>query len=544
MKSKPINKSNLTNSNHLKRSLGLIVAALGFLLYVQTIGYSFVLDDASSIKQNRIVQEGIRGIGTLIHTPYRYGYWDKKDELYRPLSLIMFAVEWQFLPDSSTMFHFINVLLYCITGYLLFRLISRLFNNNLVIPFIASLLFIAHPVHTEVAAYIKSGDEILCFLFCIITINLILDYLITGRLSKLIFASITLFLALLAKETAITMILIIPMILFFFKEYNRSQFIKITGSLIIVTGVYLLMRANALGGIINTNEIASVDNILAASPDYLSRFSTAVYVLGKYLLLLTIPIHLSIDYSASEITILKGTDYRFLIALIIYLALFVYAIIRLRKKDVITFCILFYLITISVVSNLFVIIGTVMADRLLFIPSMGFCLLIAVLLTKLFQSNYSIKEGSSVRGFIGNNKRIFFATSLLLAFYSIKTWSRNPVWKDNNSLYIAGVNDAPNSSRSHYLYALYLLDNEAIPEQNPTHRNELFDETVNEFKASLDYYPKNFNDYLNHKITINNQDKQLLVETYKMIAITYRHKGDTANTNLYANKASAIEAIR
>jgi hypothetical protein len=337
------------------------------------------------------------------------------------------------------------------------------------------------------------------------------------------------------------MALIIPMIIFFFRENNKAQFVKIIASLIIATGAYLLMRANALGGIINTKEIAAVDNILASSPDYISRVATAIYVLGKYLLLVVIPVHLSTDYSASEITIIGISDYRFIISLIIYLSLFIYGIIRLRKKDVIAFCILYFLITIAIVSNLFVIIGTVMADRLLYIPSLGLCLLIAYLLTRIFKPNSSIKESSSVKNFIGNNKRILYATTIILAFYSIKTWSRNPVWKDTNSLYIAGVKDAPESSRSHYLYALYLLDNEAIPEQNPLRRNGLFDETVNEFKASLDYYPINFNDYLNHKITINNQDKQFLVETFKMIAITYRHKGDTANTNLYINKANAAE---
>ena len=144
MKNIPKNKSK--NNPSIKRSLALMVAAFGFLLYVQTI-VSFVMDDASAIKSNHIVQQGIRGIGTLIHTPYRYGYWNNKDELYRPLSLIMFAVEWQFFPDSPTFFHFTNILLYSITGFLLFLLLCRLFKNNLLIPFITSLLFIAHPCY-------------------------------------------------------------------------------------------------------------------------------------------------------------------------------------------------------------------------------------------------------------------------------------------------------------------------------------------------------------------------------------------------------------
>ena len=255
--------------------------------------------------------------------------------------------------------------------------------------------------------------------------------------------------------------------------------------------------------------------------------------------------HLSIDYSASEITIINVSDYRFWIALTFYLSLFIYAIIRLKMKDIIAFCILFYLITIAIVSNLFVIIGTVMADRLLYIPSLGFCLMIAILLNRIIIGNSSTKERIITLGsFLSNNKRIFYATSIILLFYSIKTWSRNPIWKDNNSLYTQGVKDAPMSSRSHYLYALYLLDNEAIPEQNPQRRNELFDETVNEFQASLDYYPKNINDYINHKIVVNTQDKQLLIETYKMIAITYRHKGDSSRMNLFINKANEVEQMK
>ena len=81
------------------------------------------------------------------------------------------------------------------------------------------------------------------------------------------------------------------------------------------------MRDYALGGIINTKETAPVDNILASSPDYITRAATAIYVLGKYLLLLVLPLHLSIDYSAKEIMLITITDYRFLISFIILISL-------------------------------------------------------------------------------------------------------------------------------------------------------------------------------------------------------------------------------
>src|SRR4051812_11827674 len=90
----------------LKLNLGLIAAAVGFFLYIGTVNYTYVLDDYSTIKENFVVQKGISGIPTILKTSYRYGYWASNDELYRPLSLIMFAVEWQFFPDTPAAGHF------------------------------------------------------------------------------------------------------------------------------------------------------------------------------------------------------------------------------------------------------------------------------------------------------------------------------------------------------------------------------------------------------------------------------------------------------
>ncbi len=542
---KPLPKKSTISNASLKRSLSLIVAVFGFLLYAQTISYTFVLDDTSAITQNHIVQEGFRGIGTLIHTSYRYGYWAQKDEIFRPLSLILFAIEWQFFPDSAAAFHLLNILLYSLTGFLLFHVLARLLKDNLLVAFIATLLFITHPVHTEVVAYIKCGDEILSFLFFLITLNFLLDFIKSNSQARLTYAAITFFLALLAKETAMTFVLIIPITIFFFAKHDRSQLIKVIAALTVAILPYLLLRYFALGGIVNTKQIAGVDNIIALAPDYASRAATAIYVLGKYLVTAVLPIHLSIDYSASEITIIKPSDIRFIIPCIVFTSLLTYAFSRFRNRDLFAFAILLFCISIAIVSNLFIVIGTVMADRLLYIPSLGICMAVAMLLFKLFNPVIKPKEVPvTLRDFIKINRKTIAIAAIIIGLFSLKTISRNPVWRDNNSLYITGVEDAPNSSRNHYLYALYLLDNVAIPEQDPSRRNQFFEETINEFKTSLTLYPADFKAFERHQIILKKQDKQILLETYKMIAITYRHQGDTANTNLFADKANAIEASK
>ena len=158
--------SNENTKKNLKIILGCIVAALGLLLYVNTFHHNYCLDDVAVIKANKFTQQGLAGIPTLLHTFYWQGYWTANAGLYRPLSMILFAVEWQFFPASPHIYHMVNVLLYALMGYLLFTFLTKLFPKvNLIFPFIISLLFMAHPIHIEVVANIKSADEILAFIF-------------------------------------------------------------------------------------------------------------------------------------------------------------------------------------------------------------------------------------------------------------------------------------------------------------------------------------------------------------------------------------------
>ena len=84
---------------------------------------------------------------------------------YRPLSLVSFAVEQQLFPNNPHVSHFVNVLLYSLTAFLLYFLLLKIFNRkHPLFSLVVTLLFIAHPLHTEVVANIKSRDEILSFL--------------------------------------------------------------------------------------------------------------------------------------------------------------------------------------------------------------------------------------------------------------------------------------------------------------------------------------------------------------------------------------------
>src|SRR3972149_9432274 len=152
----------------------VISAVIGFCLYVNTVKHDYVLDDVGAITGNEFVMEGISGIPKILSV----GMWHFDNVnlgYYRPLSMITFAIENQFFPKNPHVSHLGNVILYAMTGLFLCMLLMNLFRNfHPIFSFITTLLFIAHPIHTEVVANIKSRDEILAFLNLIIGVFLLL----------------------------------------------------------------------------------------------------------------------------------------------------------------------------------------------------------------------------------------------------------------------------------------------------------------------------------------------------------------------------------
>jgi hypothetical protein len=236
----------------LKKQLGFFIAIFSFVLYAQSISFDYAYDDITVIQGNRLIKEGIKAIPDLMTSDYWYGFsGNKEGAIYRPASLVMFAIEWTLFPDNPMPSHLINVVLYAFSCFLLFFLLCHLFQNNLIVPFICTLLYAAHPIHTEVVNNIKCRDEILCFLFSVLALLFYLRYYATKNISSILLGSLFFFLALLSKETGITFLVIIPLTLFVFRETNKrlliysgSTLAGITFNLFVVTAVNQQSPAN------------------------------------------------------------------------------------------------------------------------------------------------------------------------------------------------------------------------------------------------------------------------------------------------------------
>ena len=174
------------NKKKVKLFFSLLIGALAIAIYANSINNSYTLDDFSVIKENNIVKNGAKSIPLIFNSSYRYGYLNVNDGLYRPFTLMMYAIEWQIFPDKPAIYHLVNILLYALTGVVMFRLLCKALKQyNIILPLVATLLFIAHPIHTEVVANIKSRDEIMCFLFVLLSINYLFNYVNENKISQI-----------------------------------------------------------------------------------------------------------------------------------------------------------------------------------------------------------------------------------------------------------------------------------------------------------------------------------------------------------------------
>ncbi len=224
----------------LTLKLAIILGVLSFAVYANTLKNGYVLDDSSSIYENTIVQKGTAGITELLSTPFRHGFYITENDLYRPLSLVMLAIEFQFFGLKDPMpYHCMNVIVFAGCVILLFFFLDQFFERKKTgVAFIAALLFALHPIHTEVVANIKSRDELLCFFFAFLSLNVFIKYMQSGKLWQLIAGAFCFFLSYLSKETVVTFLAIIPLVFFFYSNENRKRAIMITISAVIVTGIF------------------------------------------------------------------------------------------------------------------------------------------------------------------------------------------------------------------------------------------------------------------------------------------------------------------
>lgn len=471
-------------------ALGLLCALFAFILYVNSLGHGFVGDDDTVIAKNKITTQGVKAIPEIMVSPYRKGFWERKESLYRPVSIILFAIEWEISPSNPFLFHLVNLLLFALTVFVMMKTLALLLPGikGIFTAFIATLLYAAHPIHTEVVDNVKSADEILCLLFSLLSLYYLFRHLKESKFILLIYSLVFFMLSMLSKESAITMLAVFTLAIYFFSSAPLKKIISFTLIFVGVTGIYFLLRINALGGISNFTEILLINNSLVETNDTIIRFASAVFILGKYLLLNIFPHPLTWDYSYRVIPLHKISDSGFIISFIAYATLLVIAATGLKKKNPVSFGIWFYLLTIALVSNIFILIEATLAERFLFTPSLGICFALACVLVGFIPKNIPLTY-LSVQDFLAKNKTVLIPVFIITALFSVKTFSRNAEWKDNYTLLSHDVKSSSQSARIRYAFGSAILFEKAFPEKNEEAKKEYLQRSIAELEKGIAILP-------------------------------------------------------
>jgi len=482
----PVSKTPAFNAEAEKRLLSLIVALLAALLYINTAGHSYTVDDGTVIGNNKITKKGISALPEIFTSAYRAGFWDRDEGMYRPLSVAMFAIEYQIAPDSPLPGHLINILLYALTAYFLFGFLARLFpGRGNALPFIITLIFVTHPLHTEVVANIKSRDEMLCFFFGILSLDMLIRSQIATKLWHLPLAGLFFFLALLSKESAITLLAVFPLTLWFFTTSEPKHLLRATVLCIGITALYMIIRVSVLGSITGHAEQQLINNSLLGATSYSDQLSTAIYILGRYLLLLIFPHPLVFDYSYNQILLVPFTDIRVLLSLVVAGFLVLKGFSGLKNKSPEAYGILFFFITLSLVSNILFLIESTMAERFLYMPSLGFAISAGVLISK----GYAIPKGLSLKKAFVSRPLPSILLGAVILLFAFKSITRNNNWKDNLTLLANDVKTSPNSARIRYAYGSALLIEKALKTDAGPAKESFLDQSILQLERGVSILP-------------------------------------------------------
>jgi len=421
----------------VNRILGTIfIAAVAFLFYSNTLEHDFVLDDYSQIIKNEKVIISEIKYSEIFTSPVFPG------NLYRPLLISSYKATYNLFGTDPYFFHFTNVSLHTIICLLILMFLSRLV--GFTVAFWTTLLFALHPIHVEAVASISGRSELLCHLFGMLYLLFIVEEP-KNNSSKNIFQKNfigfgLLLCALLSKESGFSYLLLAPLAIHFAKNDQNETWrsFGIGSALAII--FYLFLRCNALGDLFAPGYIPNfLDNPLASIP-IAPRLITAISLLTKYIGLILFPIELSSDYAFAKITPISSLENKdFWIAVLILLFGIFFSISKIKQRDLLSFVFLWFFGSALIISNLFFATGTIFAERLMYLPSLGICLFLVYLVNK------------------SPFPRLSNTALLLLALaYGAKTFAYNQVWKNHDSLFTYEILNSPRSAKVQLNYSTLL----------------------------------------------------------------------------------------
>lgn len=480
----------------------IVLPILAIALYANTIGHEYTQDDAIVIYDNMYTQQGVDGISGLLTKDTFFGFFKTEGKAnlvsggrYRPLTPVMFAIEWELFGNNPMIGHLINILLFGLLAFILFVVLDMLLNPQKtshslrLIAIVATLIFITHPIHTEAVANIKGRDEIMTLLLSLVALYASYKWILKLKVTYLLISGVAFFLALMSKENAITFLAIIPLALWSFLETSKTKIAISMIPALIGTIAFLIIRTSILGLDLGGTPMELMNNPYIKIEDGLykpfstiEKYATIMYTLGKYLVLLVFPHPLTHDYYPRYIEMMHLGNWKVILSLLTYIGLIAVMIKTWYKKSITSFSIFYFIATLSIVSNIVFPIGTNMSERFMFMPSVGFALLLAYLAVTYIYKRYG-------------NVPFMASVGLVVVLFSLKTITRNMVWESDYTLFTTDVHTSVNSAKI-LNAAGGALTTEAAKEKDPERKKEMLNQAQVHLKRAIEIHPNYKSPYL------------------------------------------------
>lgn len=427
----------MKKSDHLPKTfqstgaICILFLVLTLLIYGQTILYDFSLDDFLVKDDIPGRREGIDGILHLFASHY-----NQTD--YRPVVLLSFALEkWITGGIHPAVSHVVNLLLYWLSIVCVYKTISLFLKTeeHRLSLLVAVLIFLAHPVHAEVIANLKSRDNLLSFLFTVLSGNFLLRHIYHQKSLKHLFAGVLLFLlALYSKLDSAGLILFIPMLTVVSDPKSIKQSVGYFIGLFLMVVLLRLLLVDILlpvdMSLVSNKGTTFTENPISQDFTIPKGIAAAALTFWYYIKMLLLPIGYRYYYGFDEIRLYNINTWQSILALFSTIILLLITLKYFRKEKIPLISLMGFIVFILYALNIITPVAGIIADRYVFISSFFFCGFIAYLLHTL------IKDGKTY---------VLISGSIIL-FLMLISFYRTTAWKDQLTLI---ERDAPYLQKSY-----------------------------------------------------------------------------------------------
>jgi protein O-mannosyl-transferase len=447
--------------------LGLGILIL--IVYANSFAAGFVFDSVPIVQDDpRLRSLTFENLGRI----FTLNYWwpSQYTPLYRPFTTLSYLFNYAVLGNGENVvgYHVVNFLLHWTNAWLVFVIVRRLAGRRDVAA-LSACLFAVHPVNTEAVTNIVGRADLLATLCVLFGGWCYLKSLESGAQWKtwLALLAVSACLGVVAKENAVMILGFIALYDFLWRWPERSKigfaefarpYIALVPSLLLIWSIRQWMsgRVPVFGEFF-------MDNPLIGAPAF-QGFMTAMGVIGRYLQLLIFPWTLSSDYSFNQIPV--RMDLYAIISVAAVAILIVTALWLRQRQKLFSWGILFLFAMMLPTSNLLVKIGSIMAERFLYLPSIGFCAVAALALCAVGER-------------LGRSRGVarWALPALAVIALGSRAYARNADWHDELSLWRSTVAASPASFKSHMGYGDAIW---TAAQQNGTPLSDAIDQTIAE----------------------------------------------------------------